>query len=58
MRTEDQWDAYFLSYVCMHIVHQVDSVITDALVALFCNLSVEILIQSAAGMSGQLVLHL
>lgn len=51
MRMEDQWDTYFLGYVCMHIVHQVDSVITDALVALFGNISVVILKLSAAGMS-------
>ncbi len=35
MRIEDQWDAYFLGYVCMHSVHQVDSIITDALVATY-----------------------
>lgn len=35
MWIEDQWDAYFLGYVCMHSVHQVDSVINDALVAVF-----------------------
>lgn len=30
MRIEAQWDTYFLGYVCMHNVHQVDSVITNA----------------------------
>lgn len=40
MRIEAQWDTYFLGYICMDSVHEVDSVITDASVAVFSRYSV------------------
>lgn len=40
MRIEDQWDTYFLGWVCMHSFHQADRVITDASVAVFSRSSV------------------